>query len=120
LTYESILLDAEVGTMIRQLLRPVEVSDEAFATELIQELGPGAVYLDREHTVRHMRAALSVPSLTDRESYDEWHARGARDRVEVARERVREILASHQPPPLPAGVGEQLREIVEAYTHGER
>jgi trimethylamine:corrinoid methyltransferase-like protein len=66
-----------------------------------------------------MRAALSLPGLSDRESYDEWHVRGAKDRVQVARERVREILTTHQPPPLPTGVGEQVREIVEAYTHGE-
>jgi trimethylamine--corrinoid protein Co-methyltransferase len=117
LSYESILLDAEMGAIIKRLLRPVETSDEAFATNLVQQLGPGGVYLDQEHTVRHMREALSLPTLSDRDSYDEWLGKGGRNRVQVARERVREILAVHRPSPLAEGVRREMDEIIEAYSH---
>ena len=118
LSYEAIVLDAEIGAMIRRLLGPVETGDEAFAGELIESLGPGAVYLDQEHTVRQMRNALSLPGLSDRDSYDEWRAKGAKDRVQVARERVREILATHRPPPLAEEVRREMDEIIASYSDG--
>jgi len=116
LTYEEIILDAEIGGMVRRLLAGVQFDDEAFATGLIEELGPGGVFLDQPHTIAHMRQALSVPALSDRDTYDEWYARGQRSRVEIAREQVREILRAHRPLPLPDDVQEQIREIVAAYS----
>jgi trimethylamine--corrinoid protein Co-methyltransferase len=116
LTYEEIILDAEIGEMVRRLLAGVQFDDEAFAAGLIKELGPGGVFLDQPHTIAHMRQALSVPTLSDRDTYDEWYAKGQRSRVEIAREQVREILRTHHPLPLPDGVQEQIREIVAAYS----
>ena len=63
-----------------------------------------------------MRQALSVPALSDRDTYDEWYAKGQRSRVEIAREQVREILKSHRPAPLPESVREQMKEVVAAYS----
>jgi trimethylamine--corrinoid protein Co-methyltransferase len=118
LTYESILIDAEIGATIRRLLGQVDTCDEAFAGEVTHKMGPGGIYLDQAHTVRHMRQALSLPKLSDRESYDEWLAKGGRNRVKVAREGVREILATHKPAPLPDDVRQEMDEIIEAYSRG--
>jgi trimethylamine--corrinoid protein Co-methyltransferase len=116
LSYEEIILDAEIGAMIRRLLDPVRFDDEAFALDLIKELGPGGVYLDQKHTVSHMREALSLPSISDRDSYDIWFQDGQHSRAAKAREQVQEILATHQPPPLSESVREAMKEIVEAYS----
>jgi trimethylamine--corrinoid protein Co-methyltransferase len=116
LTYEQIILDAEIGAMIRRLLDPVRFDEEAFALRLIEDLGPGGVYLDQKHTVAHMREALSLPFISDRDSYDVWFQGGQHSRAALARERVKEILAEHQPPPLPEGVQEAMAEIVAAYS----
>jgi trimethylamine--corrinoid protein Co-methyltransferase len=116
LTYEQILLDAEIAAAIKRLLGPVDLAPDAFSLDLIKALGSGGVYLDQEHTVRHMRQALSLPLLSDRDSYDEWFQKGQLDRVAVAREKVREILSNHQPPPLPASVRQAMAEIVAAYS----
>lgn len=116
LTYEQILLDAEIAAMLRRMIAPVDDTAEAFALDLIQEMGHGGVYLDQEHTVHHMRSALSLPSLSDRDSYDEWRVKGERSRVEVARRQVQEILASHTPPPLPDGAREAMNRVLDAYS----
>jgi trimethylamine--corrinoid protein Co-methyltransferase len=119
LTYEQIILDAEIAALVRRLTSPVDDSPEAFALDLIQRMGPGGVYLDQQHTVTHMREALSLPRISDRDSHDEWQNKGARSRVEIAREQVQEILATHQPPPLPDGAREAMDEVLNAYTHGK-
>lgn len=116
LTYEEIILDAEIGGMIKRLLADVSFDEQAFAVDLIKELGPGGVFLDQQHTVTHMRRALSVSRFSDRDTYDEWYRKGQRSRVEVARDMVRDILAHHQPSPLPEGVREHMAEIVAAYS----
>jgi trimethylamine---corrinoid protein Co-methyltransferase len=116
LTYEQILLDAEAGAMLKRLLSGVSLSADAFALPLIAELGPGGVFLDQEHTVVHMREALSLPGIADRDSYDEWHDKGQADRVTVARQKVRGILDTHQAPALPEAVTQAMAEVVDAYS----
>jgi trimethylamine--corrinoid protein Co-methyltransferase len=116
LAYEQIVLDAEVAAMIKRLLSPVECDNASFALDLIRELGPGGVYLDQHHTALHMRKALSLPMVSDRDSYEEWHRKGQSSRVALAREMVRDILTNHQPPPLHGSVREAMSQIVEAYS----
>ena len=116
LTYEQIILDAEIAAMIKRLLAPVNFDDEAFALDLVKQLGPGGVYLDQLHTVRNMRQALSLPLMSDRENYDGWYKKGHIDSVSAARTKVEEILASHKPAPLPQHVLEAMKEVVTAYS----
>jgi trimethylamine--corrinoid protein Co-methyltransferase len=119
LAYEQIVLDAEIAAMIKRLLAPVSFHNQAFALDLIRELGPGGVYLDQQHTVKHMRQALSLPPISDRDSYAEWQQKGCLDRVAVAREKVRDILANHQPSRLAESVTNTMKEIVTAYSRGD-
>ena len=84
--------------------------------ELIKEIGPGGVYLDQLHTVKNMRKALSLPLLSDRDSFDEWYQKGQIDSVSAARAKVKEILANHQPAPLPDDVTKTISELVAAYS----
>jgi len=117
LTYEQIILDAEVAAMIKRLLAPVDIDREAFSIEFIKEIGPGGVYLDKMHTVKNMRKALSLPSISDRSSYEEWHKKGQVDSVAAARAKVKEILASHQPSPLSDDVRVAMSELVKSYSN---
>jgi len=116
LTYEQIILDAEVAMVIRRLLSDVRLDDAAFASDLVKTLGPGGVYLDQAHTVEHMRESLSLPTVSDRDSYDDWYHKGRRSRVEVARDKVQAILATHQPPALPEDVRQEMDAIVARYS----
>jgi trimethylamine--corrinoid protein Co-methyltransferase len=51
--------------------------------------------------------------LFDRKTYDSWEASGAKDIREVAREKAREILASHQVEPLPREANKELKTIIK-------
>ena len=116
LRYEEIVLEAEMAATVRRILEESDFSDEAFALDLIKELGPGGVYLGQQHTVDHMREALSLSTLCDRDSFEDWVQKGERSRVDVAREKVKEILATHHPEPLSEDTLQDLEEIVTAYS----
>ena len=119
LTYEQIILDAEVAAMVKRLLAPVAFDREAFCVDFMKEIGPGGVYLDQKHTMKNMRMALSVPFISDRDSYDEWVKKDKIDTVTAARAKVKEILASHQPPPLSDEVRREMSALVAAYSDSE-
>jgi trimethylamine---corrinoid protein Co-methyltransferase len=116
LTYEQLILDAEIGAMLTRLLDGVDWSDDAFALELTKALGAGGVFMDQQHTVREMRRALSRPLISDRDSYDEWYDKGQHSSVQVARQKVREILANHKPPALPEATQQEMGDIIAAYS----
>ncbi len=116
LTYEEIILDAECGAMVKRILEGVDFGDDAFAVNLIHELGHAGVFIGERHTVDHMRRALSLPMLSDRDSYEDWEQKGKVSRVETARHKVREILAGHKPMPLPDRAKKEMKEVVEEYS----
>jgi trimethylamine--corrinoid protein Co-methyltransferase len=59
---------------------------------------------------------LWQPRLFDRGTWEEWEAQGRQTPRDRARERARSLLASHVPPPLDDGVGQELERIVAAFS----
>jgi len=51
--------------------------------------------------------------LSDISSYETWEQRGSRTIDEVAREKVREILATHKVTPLPEDVDREISRILQ-------
>jgi trimethylamine--corrinoid protein Co-methyltransferase len=116
LAYEQIIIDAEIGATVRRALGEVDLSDDAFAMDVIAELGPNGVYLSHRHTRDHMREALSLAQLTDRDAFGDWYRGGQRTRVDIAREQVSEILANHTPAPVGDDARRAMEEVIAAYT----
>jgi trimethylamine--corrinoid protein Co-methyltransferase len=116
LAYEEIILDAESAATVRRALGAVDLTGEAFAIDLIKELGPGGFFLGQKHTVAHMRKALSLPVLSDRDNYEAWYQKGQLSRVDVARQKVREILRDHRPLLIPENVRKEMDEVVATYS----
>ncbi|MFQ5842468.1 MAG: trimethylamine methyltransferase family protein, partial [Thermodesulfobacteriota bacterium] len=99
---------------IAKVVRGIDVSDEAMALEIIQQVGPGGEFVTHGHTFDHMRE-LSQSTLFDRNMRDVWVAAGEKDLTDRAYEKARYILQHHKPKPLPRGAAETMRSIVEDY-----
>jgi hypothetical protein len=78
-----------------------EVNAEALARGVIEKVGSGRHFLQEDHTLRHFRQELWMPSLLTRQHYAVWQEAGAKDMAQRVRERVREIVEGHEAPPLP-------------------
>ncbi|NLE44203.1 MAG: hypothetical protein GX620_05745 [Chloroflexi bacterium] len=109
---EMVVICDELVHMIRRVLTPVVVDDEALALDVIRDIGPGGSYLGHDHTVQHFRRELFFPNLFRRQTIQEWLDTGSRMIHEVAHERVLQILAESRPVPLPAGVDAALEDAV--------
>jgi len=111
----------EIAAWIRHACKPVEISAETLALDLIDQAGPDGQFLQLPHTRRHMRERW-YPALFDRDTYIGWQAKGSKTLAERAAEQVSQILASHQCDPLTPAAAEAIRRVVlraEAQTGGD-
>jgi trimethylamine--corrinoid protein Co-methyltransferase len=108
---EMLVLGDEVIGMARRFVRGIQVDAGTLARGEIERVGPGGHYLDTDHTYERFRDELWVPSLLTRQDYTTWKEQGAKDMTARLRERIREILDTHQVDPLPEDVLAALEEI---------
>ncbi len=96
--FESYVLDNDLLGAILRTVRGIEVSDETLDYDVIRDtvLGVGH-YLGHAQTFARMKTDYLYPEIADRRSIDEWERAGARDARDLARDRVRAILAEHYP-----------------------
>jgi trimethylamine--corrinoid protein Co-methyltransferase len=110
LSYEQLLMDAEIWSMLENLFKGIVVNDETLALDVIRSVGPGGAFLGQKHTRRYMRERW-IPSLIDRRPYEIWEAQqdGAR---EWALERARQLLRDYPGHPLDPALHGELKRII--------
>lgn len=111
-SFEQMIMDCEIFSIIRKMMEGIPVNDETLALEAIKEAGPRGDFLTNDHTLRNMRG-LWLGKLLDRRPYSIWEAKkdGARD---WARDKAKAILAAHHPDPLEAKLEAELRKIIQS------
>lgn len=114
-SYEQLVLDDEMSAICQQLLQGVEVSEETLAVDLIESVGPGGNFLAQKHTLNHWRNDYWLPQVSNRKSFDAWSKDGHKDVVAVAAERVKKLLAEHQPAPLSPSTQAMLQRICREF-----
>jgi len=117
---ELVVIADEIVSMDRRVLEGIEVSEETLAVDVVAAAGPGGDFLRARHTRDHARDLQWRPTMFNRVSQARWEAEGSLDLREKARRKAREILASHEPAPLPANVRQVMDELVEAFVAAAR
>lgn len=106
---EAAILDADIYHKVRYLAGGLDTSREAFALDVIKEVGPRGHFLSHKHTRKHVRK-LVFSELTTQIGDDGT----LRDPIEVAREKSEWILANHFPEPLGAHEQAELKQILKS------
>jgi len=66
-----------------------------------------------EHTRKWWKKKQFVPKAADRLTYPEWMKAGKRGAIYYARERMEEILATHETKPLADNQEDAIKSILE-------
>lgn len=114
--FENVLLDAELFDLVARTLEGFSVTEEDLAVDVIEKVGPGGHFLAEPHTRRHMHERWKA-RFFGREAWEEWELLGRPEPRDRARERAREIVATHRPMPLPNEA--DLLRIIEAHEREE-
>ena len=111
-SYDQMLMDCEIFSIIHKMMQGIPVNDETLALDAIRQSGPGGNFLTQKHTRQHMREVF-LPQFMDRRPYNVWQEKqdGAAD---WALSKARQILASHAPDPLDPALSAELRRIIAA------
>ena len=105
--------DDEMMSYVRRIARGFAVDDEHLATGVVHSVGPAGNFLAEEHTVRHFREAIWLPSAAwTRQPYDLWQSDGATSFGDRLRGRVSDVLAGHQSQPLDETMSREIDRIV--------
>ncbi len=112
LSYEQLLIDYEIYTMIADMVRGFKVDDDSLALDVIMKVGHEGHFLGQKHTLDHFRD-MWQPSVTDGTVYQAWKAGGMKSAADHARAKAREILKTHEVSPLPDDVRKELAAIVK-------
>lgn len=97
-TFEGYVIDNDLLGAILRTVKGIEVNPDTLSFDVIRDtvMGVGH-YLGHAQTFARMKTDYVYPEIADRRSISEWQDAGARDTREVARDRVRKILAAHYP-----------------------
>jgi len=112
-SHPLMVLDDEMCGLALRLARGIEVNKGTIALDLIKEVGWDSHYLDKMHTAERYRGEFVFPRLLKRTPRDSWEKKGAKTALDLARERVQELLAKHQPPELDPAAERELLDYVE-------
>jgi len=107
------ILDNDLSGMIGRFVQGVNVDEQSLALDLIDEVGPiPGHYLDKEHTRVLWKKEHFVPKVSDRLSLQGWLATGKKTALDNAKERMKEILDTHDPIGLSSGQEDDVERIL--------
>ena len=110
-SYESFVIDDESLGLALRTVRGIEVTDETLSTDVIEQavLGAGH-YLGADQTLSIMNTEYLYPKMSDRATPDDWMDSGKPDMRSRARDRTRDILATHFPRTIDPTTDRSIRE----------
>ncbi len=109
-SFEMLAIHDEIFGMAKRIARGIEVNEDTLATSLIKKVAPlRGHYMAEKHTLQHINSERYLPKLSDKRTRGDWEKSGSKDLAKIARERVRQIISTHQPdPPLPKDIEKEL------------
>ncbi len=112
LSYEKLVIDAEIVGMAKRLIAGIDGRQTPIALDVVRELGHKADYLGHPHTKRWFREEIYFPSeVIDRDTLEAWEKKGAKSTWERAQDRVDALLGQYRLPPLSDEIKKELRQI---------
>jgi trimethylamine--corrinoid protein Co-methyltransferase len=112
LSYEQLLIDYEMYTMMLDMLKGIRVDDNTMALDVIKSVGQEGHFLGKKHTLDNFRS-MWQPIVTDGQTYDNWRAAGSKTAVDNAKSKAIDILKKHSPIPLPDDVKKEFGDIIK-------
>jgi trimethylamine--corrinoid protein Co-methyltransferase len=112
LSLEQLLIDVEVFKMCKQAHRGIIASEDKWLEGVVDNIGPGGNFLSEYSTVDGIRdGEWYVSKFGLHDTFEAWEAAGRPTLLDEAREKVDQILASHQPLLLDEGAERELGRI---------
>ena len=118
MSFEKFIADEDLCGAVKKLIKPIEFTREAFAMDLIKQLGTSGNYLMEDHTANRCRDEFFIPDLSDRSNHENWLALEPRDITARAGKLLGKRLAEYEKPQMDSKLKQQLIQYVADRKHG--
>jgi len=112
MSYEKFIADEDLCGAIKKLMKPVEFTEDAFAMDMIKELGTSGNYLMEMHTVKRCRSEFFIPDLGIRTIHSNWLKMDPKDITTRAGKLVEKRLSEYEKPELGRNLEKNLVQYV--------
>jgi len=109
---EKTLLDDELISRVRHIMKGIRTDKESLALDIIMEVPHGKDFMLHESTLAHYRESWE-PCCSDWSPHDTWEEAGKVPIEQRAGKKVKEILAESEKPILEAGIINELKKYLE-------
>jgi trimethylamine--corrinoid protein Co-methyltransferase len=112
MSFEKFLMDEEMCSIIRKLIKPLDFSEAAIDVEMIKTVGIGGQYLTQPKTFKLCRTEFYMTDFYNRQNHAGWKAGGSKRIDQVATEKLSQRLAGYEKPPIDMDVETALSAYV--------
>lgn len=111
-SYEKHIIDEEIVARCIALKEGLDLSDDALSVDVIQEQGPGGLYLDADDTLDYYMDTFTN-TISECDNYDTWVAEGSLDIVQRANAEYKRRLAEAPATLLDATIENDLQSYID-------
>ncbi len=112
-SYEKVVIDADILTMVAAMLQPITIDDASLAVEAIAEVGPAGHFFGSQHTQDRYSTEHFQPMVSDWRNFESWDESGRVDAFQRATKLAHRIIDAHQEPEMPEEAREELDDFLE-------
>jgi trimethylamine--corrinoid protein Co-methyltransferase len=112
MSYEKFLADENLIGAVMKLVSPIEFSEDAFAMDVIKQLGTSGDYLMEEHTALRCRSEFFAPELGIRIIHSKWKDMDSRDMIARADDLLTKRLQGYEKPDIDPTLEKDLAAFV--------
>jgi len=105
-------IDEELVGFTLKTLEGIAVDDDRLCAEAIKRIGIGGNFMTDETTIKYLRTDYYEPKILNRSSREDWEKAGAKDINARSKERIKKLMAEHEPKPLDKEIKKELRNLV--------
>ncbi len=110
----QLAIDEELIGFTRKALEGIPADDDRLAADAIKRVGFGGSFMTDETTIKYLRTDYYQPAIFNRLSREDWVKAGSKDINALAKERIKKLIAEHQPVPLDPDVQKELQVLVDS------
>ena len=114
MSYQKFLADEEICSMLRRMLKSIEVTDERIDLDTIKSLGIGKEYLTHPKTLEHCRTEFYLSDLMSRDDFTTWRDKGKKQLDERLIETFQKRINEYSQPDIASEIVDDLNRYVKA------
>jgi trimethylamine--corrinoid protein Co-methyltransferase len=113
MSFEKFIADEDLCGAVKELMKPLELTDDALALDLIQEMGTSGDYLVQDHTLNRCRTEFFLPDLSIRTLHNNWLEMEPREITARAGLLLEKRLAEYEKPEIDTELEKRLVRYVK-------